>query len=79
MKDLLEFLLNKITGTKDFSINEDAEGERTMFTVKAKPSAIGFIIGKKGRTLRAIRNLLKIRATLEKKHVQLLVTDSDSD
>jgi len=76
MQDLLEFLINNISGSKDFSVKaEEEENGHVQYTVEADPSIMGIIIGKGGNTLRAIRNLLKIRATLEKKHVSLAVTE----
>ena len=73
MKDLLTFIVQGITGNKDIDIEETSEGERSHFIIKAPEDVIGIIIGKEGRTVKAIRNLLKVRATLEKKGVSISV------
>lgn len=75
MKELLEFLLEELTGTKDFSIEEIEEEGRVVLNVKANPDNIGLIIGKGGKTIKAIQNILRIRGSLEKKSVYLSVSE----
>ena len=38
-------------------------------------SQAGILIGKEGKTIKAIRNLLKVRATLEKKVVNVVLSE----
>lgn len=76
MKDLLNFLVTKITGLKDISIDEATEDSYTRFTIKTEPGTAGLVIGKNGKTIKAIRNLLKVRATLEKKGVNVSVEEA---
>jgi uncharacterized protein len=75
MNDLLEFMLKAILGKAKFSIQETTEGERTIYSIKTKPENVGLIIGKGGRVIKALRNLLKVRATLEKKVVSLNIAE----
>lgn len=77
MRDLLEYIINGIIGNKDFEIEESQDGDRSNFEVKIEPSFFGLIIGKGGRTIRAIRNLLKVRATIEKKGVNISVAEKE--
>jgi predicted RNA-binding protein YlqC (UPF0109 family) len=77
MRDLLDFLIKGITGNKDFEIEESQDADRSNFEVKIDPSFFGLIIGKGGRTIRAIRNLLKVRATIEKKGVNVSVAEKE--
>ena len=77
MKQLLEFLVKGIAGTEDFEIEEASEGGRTEYIVHANSDYVGKIIGKGGKTIKAIRNLLKVRATLEKKAVGLSVIEKE--
>lgn len=79
MKELLAFILKGITGKKDLEIVEESEGERTHFLVKAPEDSVGIIIGKEGKTIKAIRSLLKVRATLEKKGVSVSVEGTFPD
>lgn len=76
MKDLLEYLVREITGSKDLKVTEQAEGDVINLTIHADPSVIGLIIGKQGKTIRTIRNLVKVRATLEKKAVNVSVEEA---
>ena len=74
MEELLKYLLKGITGKEDVEVEtkEEAEGVVT-YTIKAPADSVGLIIGKKGKTIKTIRNLLKIKATLQKTKVNLLV------
>jgi predicted RNA-binding protein YlqC (UPF0109 family) len=74
MKKLLKFLLEKITGGKDFEIQETEEGGRVDFAIIAPEDKVGMIIGKNGKTIKTLRNLLKVRATLEQKAVSVSVS-----
>ena len=76
MKKLLEFLLKKITGSSDFTIEETKEDSRTDFNVLANPDIIGIIIGKNGRTIKAIQNILRVKARLEKTSVFIEVSEA---
>mgnify|MGYP001612763304 FL=1 len=73
MKKLLKFLVEKITGNKDFEIQESEEEGRVDYMILAPEEIVGMIIGKGGKTIKTIRNLLKVRATLEKKAVSVSV------
>ncbi len=77
MRDLLDFLIKGITGNKDFEIEESQDADRSNFEIKIDPSFFGLIIGKGGRTIKAIRNLLKVRATIEKKGVNVSVAEKE--
>ena len=75
MKKLLKHLVKSTTGLEDFSINESVEDGRILFTIVTKPDTAGLIIGKQGRTIKAIRSVLKIKATLDKKMVNISVEE----
>jgi len=67
MKELLEFIIEGLLGNKKFTINEKNEGDFVNLSIKVAPEDIGLIIGKEGKIIRSIRNILRIKATLEKK------------
>jgi predicted RNA-binding protein YlqC (UPF0109 family) len=69
MTDLLNFLLKGILGEEKFDVKESEENGRTIYTINTDPKNAGLIIGKGGRIIKSIRNLLKVRATLEKRAV----------
>lgn len=73
MKELLEFLVKGILGKEKFEIVETDDNGRIAYTIKTAQENMGLIIGKGGRMIRSIRNILKIRATLEKTAVSVNV------
>ncbi len=69
MQELLEFLLKGILGKEKFDVVETEEEGRIAYTIKTAQENVGMIIGKGGKMIKTIRNILKVRATLEKKAV----------
>ena len=68
MKDLLAFLTKSIVDhPEEIVIEEKEEDGQTNLNLQAHTDDIKMIIGKKGKTIKAIRELLKIRAIKEKK------------
>jgi len=78
MKDLLEFLLKGILGEEKFNVEESEDTGRIIYTIKTDPQNVGLIIGKGGRMIKSLRNILKVRATLEKKAVALNIGEQTS-
>ncbi|MEK7100392.1 MAG: KH domain-containing protein [Patescibacteria group bacterium] len=77
MKELLEFVLRNILGEKSsYEIVEEDDGSIVKLTVKTADDEGGMVIGKGGKVIKAIRNILRIKATLEKKKIILLVNPS---
>ncbi len=75
MKELLKFLVEKITGSNDFAVIEAEEDGRTILTIEAKPDIIGLIIGKGGKTIKNIRKIVAIRAVLLGKSININVKE----
>jgi predicted RNA-binding protein YlqC (UPF0109 family) len=73
MKELLEFLLKGLLDKEKFEIVETNDAGRILYTIKTAPENIGLVIGKGGRMIKSLRNVLKVRATLEKTAVNLNV------
>lgn len=68
MKDLLTFLTKSIVDhPEEIVIEEKEEDGQINLSLQSNQDDIKMIIGKKGRTIKAIRELLKIRAIKEKK------------
>jgi predicted RNA-binding protein YlqC (UPF0109 family) len=67
MKELLTYILSEITGGNNFEV-EEIQGENGFLTLKVitDPKYMGLIIGKQGRTINSIRNILKVKATLDR-------------
>lgn len=63
MKDLLDFLLNLATGAKkSYEVIESNDNGNLIYIIKADKKIIGQIIGKNGRTIKAIKNLLMVKS-----------------
>jgi predicted RNA-binding protein YlqC (UPF0109 family) len=78
MKDLLNYLIESITGSKDFEISETEADGKLELNVKADPSIVGLIIGKQGKTIKNLRKIVAIKAALNDKAVNILVSDTTS-
>ncbi len=76
MENLIRFLIQKITGKDDFSVEETQDEKGTLFVVHAKPEIIGLIIGKEGKTIKNIRRIASIMAVLENKSINISVVES---
>jgi predicted RNA-binding protein YlqC (UPF0109 family) len=64
-------LLKGVLAEEKFSIEETEDAGRIVYTIKTDPKNIGLVIGKGGRMIKSLRQILKVRATLEKKAVAL--------
>jgi len=76
MKDILEYIVKNLVDDPD-SINvteEDVEGVVTL-TITPNKEDMGKLIGKGGRVIRAIRNLMKIPAMKQNKKVQVQLSE----
>lgn len=72
MKKLLEFLTRSIVSHPQDIVVEESEGEEGInLNLQVHPDDIKIIIGKEGKTIRAIRELIKIKAIKERKKVNL--------
>ena len=78
MKDLLTFLIQGITGNKDFTVEELEESGQVSLRVILPNSDIGLVIGKGGLTIKAIQTLVRVRGRLEDKAVQVFVEEKST-
>lgn len=75
MKKLLEFLVKTIVDSpKDVSVQKNQEGDELILELKINPEDIKVVIGKEGKTIKALRELIKIKAFKEKKRVRINVS-----
>lgn len=74
MKKLLEFLVSSIVqNPKEINITEESEDNSVTLTIHANPEDIKIVIGKGGKTIKALRELVKIKAIREKKRVDIKI------
>lgn len=76
MEKLLDFILKQIV-EDGYQIKKDDSENRVLFTIISEKDKMGTIIGKKGRTIKAIQDLLKIKAVLDKKNVFVEVREKE--
>lgn len=78
MKDAILFILTRIVDNpSDVSVEEQTENDRTIFVIHVNPSDMGKVIGKQGRIITAIRDLVKLMATKENKFVDVSIAESE--
>lgn len=69
-KDLVEYLINSLVEEKDkTSVTETVQDGRNIITVKVSSEDMGRIIGKEGRIIRAIREIVRAYAAKNKDKV----------
>ena len=74
MKNLLSYLIKNVTGVENCEIDTQENGDYITYVIKPSSKVAGLVIGKEGKIIKAISKLLKVRATLEKKMVNIDVS-----
>ncbi len=78
LKNLVEFIAKSLVDQPDEVSVTELEGEQTtIYQLKVAQNDIGKIIGKQGRTARAIRNILSASAMKYHKRALLDVLETD--
>ncbi len=76
MKALIEFLARSLVETPQAVRVEERVGEGgTVLELSVAPEDLGRIIGREGRTIKAVRHLLTVAATQAKVKVSLVVLE----
>ncbi len=76
MKDLLKYLVEKLVDhPSDVEINEVAGEHTHIFELRVNKEDLGKIIGKQGRTAKAIRTILSAASVKENKRAMLEILD----
>jgi predicted RNA-binding protein YlqC (UPF0109 family) len=76
MKDTLHYLVTSIVDhPDDVSIDEDVAEDKTTLTIHANTEDMGKVIGKSGRIIRAIRDLVKLMAAKQGLYVDVVVAE----
>ena len=77
MKELLEYILHTVLEDTTVSVDETEEDGVTVFRINAPQDQIGRIIGKGGKTINALKNILKIKAIKEGKKIDIQVNSAE--
>ncbi len=75
MKDALEYIVSSIVdNTTAVSISEDIDENGIInYTITVANEDVGKLIGKDGKVIRAIRNVMKIPAIKQNKRVRVSI------
>ena len=72
MKEAVERIIRSLVGEPDaVEVNENADGKNVRIEVRVAPHDMGRIIGREGRTVKALRSILFIAGQKHGKRVQL--------
>lgn len=76
MRELVEFIAKSLVDEPDQVRVTEVEGEKvTVIELRVAPGDLGKVIGKQGRTARAIRTLLNATATKLRKRAVLEILE----
>lgn len=77
MKELIEFIAKSLVENPEAVVISEEEGEEGSILIKlaAAQEDMGRIIGKQGRTAKAMRTLLNAKATRENKRATLQIME----
>lgn len=76
MKKVLEYIISSIVDNpKDVVIDEEEDNGNINFTITVNKEDMGKVIGKGGKVIRSIRNVLKIPAIKQNKRINITLFD----
>ena len=76
MKDTLHFIVSTIVDNPDaVIIEENVEDGITNLIITVDPSDMGKVIGKEGKVIRSIRNIMKIKAMKFDKRIKISLAE----
>lgn len=79
MKKALKYIVSQIVDNPEkVEITESEDQGITNFSITVDPSDMGKIIGKNGKVIRAIRNVIKISAIKQNKKINIALTEISS-
>lgn len=79
MKDTLTFFVSFLVDhPDDVVIDERVDGDATILTVHTNPEDIGKVIGKSGRIIRALRDLMKVIAAKRNMYVDVEIAEESA-
>lgn len=76
MKKALSYIISSIVDTPESIVIEEHEENGTInFTIQVAKEDMGKVIGKEGKVIRAIRNVMKIPAIKQGKRINITLTE----
>jgi predicted RNA-binding protein YlqC (UPF0109 family) len=78
MKDLLLSLVTQIVDhPDDVTVEESMQEDQMILTLHTNPEDMGKVIGKNGRIIRALRDLIKLVATKQNAYVDIVLAEQN--
>jgi predicted RNA-binding protein YlqC (UPF0109 family) len=78
MNETLLFIIRHIVDhPDDVAIVESRENDRMIFTLHVHPEDMGKVIGKQGRIIRAVRDLVKLMAAKERVYADVVLSEEE--
>lgn len=78
MKETLLFIVKSIVDHPDsVSVDEREENGITVLTVSAAKDDMGKVIGKEGKVIRSIRNIMKVKAMKQNKRITVTLAENE--
>lgn len=74
MQELLQYILDEII-EGEYTVTESDDNGFIVYSIKAPEDQIGRVIGKGGKTINAIKTLLKVRAVKEDKKIDIQIAE----
>jgi uncharacterized protein len=76
VKDLLELIAKSMVDhPEEVSVSEVDEGDETFFEIRVAPDDLGKVIGRQGRTARALRTLLGVAGMKRRRRLVLDIVE----
>jgi predicted RNA-binding protein YlqC (UPF0109 family) len=76
MKDLLVLIVKQIVKHPDeVSVTDKQENGELTLQLRVSPEDMGIVIGKGGKVIKAIRNLIRTKAILQNSRVNLILIE----
>ncbi len=76
MKDTLHYIVSAIVDNPDAVVIEEKEEDGILnLMITVAPEDMGKIIGKEGKVIRSIRNIMKIKAMKFDKRIKISLTE----
>lgn len=76
MKELLDYILSSII-QENYTVEEKEDNGKLILEIKIPKEKMGLVIGKGGRIIKAIQDIVRIKARLENKIVFINVSEKN--
>lgn len=80
MKDTLTYLVRGLVDTPEAIVIEESQEEgKTVLVLHVHPDDMGKIIGKNGRIIKAVRDVMKILAAKRNMYIDVVLAENENN